>query len=44
MNEDRNTVQSVAEAFGVLRALNVEHPECTITEVATATELDRGTA
>lgn len=41
---DKNTVQSVAKAFGVLRAFSPARPELTITEVAAAAGLDRGTA
>jgi IclR family transcriptional regulator, pca regulon regulatory protein len=42
--DDRNVVQSVAKAFSVLRAFDAGRPELTITEVAGATGLDRGTA
>lgn len=40
----RNTVQSVAKAFAVLRAFGPEAPELTITDVANRAGLDRGTA
>ena len=40
----KNTVQSVAKAFAVLHAFTQNAPELTITEVATAAGLDRGTA
>lgn len=40
----RNTVQSVAKAFDVLRAFGPRTPELTITDVAGAAGIDRGTA
>ena len=44
MAEDpKNIVQSVAKAFGVLRAFAAGQAQLTITEVAAATGLDRGT-
>lgn len=41
---DRNTVQSVAKALGVLCAFTAAQPELTMTEVANAVGIDRGTA
>ena len=40
----KHTVKSVAKAFEVLRAFHPGRPELTITDVATHTGLDRGTA
>ena len=44
MKDDRNIVQSVAKAFSVLRAFDVGHAELTVSDVAKAAGLDRGTA
>ncbi len=43
-DDARNTVQSVGKAFAVLRAFEAGRSELTITDVANATGLDRGTA
>ena len=40
----KNTVQSAAKTFAVLRAFTPEHPELTLAEVAARAGLDRGTA
>lgn len=40
----KNVVQSVAKAFAVLRAFAPEAPELTVSEIAAAAGLDRGTA
>ena len=39
----KNTVNSVSKAFSVLRAFSAERPTMTLSEVAEATEMDRGT-
>jgi IclR family pca regulon transcriptional regulator len=40
----KNVVNSVAKAFSVLHAFSAEEPAMTISEVAVAADLDRGTA
>lgn len=40
----KNTVQSAAKIFAVLRAFDTENPELTISETAARAGLDRGTA
>jgi IclR family transcriptional regulator, pca regulon regulatory protein len=40
---EKNVVQSVGKAFGVLRAFEAGHPELTISEAAEHAGLDRGT-
>jgi IclR family transcriptional regulator, pca regulon regulatory protein len=40
----KNLVQSVAKAFGVLKAFGPDRPELTVAEVAARAGLDRGTA
>jgi IclR family pca regulon transcriptional regulator len=42
--DGKNVVQSVAKAFAVLRAFGPELPELTISEVAEAAGIDRGTS
>lgn len=44
VESSKSTVQSVGKAFAVLQAFRAETPEMTISEVAAAAGLDRGTA